>query len=73
MPKLRQREKPFAAVARLIRGYATPPTIAEKISSSPQTVRRRLDNPETLTIGELRKIAMALQIPKEEMLGAIKW
>ena len=73
MPYIKTPEKPFARVARLLRGYGTPPVIAEKIKASPQTMRRRLDNPADLTLGELRTISMNMHIPKEEIIAAITW
>lgn len=72
MPYIK-REKLFGAVARLLKGYGTASEIGTALGRTDKTARARLDKPEDLTLGELRMLSMRLHIPKEEILGAIKW
>ena len=68
------KEALFAAVARLLKGYASVTEIAAAMGKkSPKTARSRLVNPQDLTLGELRTLSMRLHIPKEEIVNAIKW
>ena len=72
MPHIR-KETQFESVARLLKGYASAPQLADKLGCSANKVRSRLDHPEDLTLGELRTLSMRMHIPKEEILSAIKW
>lgn len=72
MPHIK-REKLFDAVTRLLKGYAKASEIGEALGKSYQTAKERLDNPQDLTLGELRTLSMRLHIPKEEIMNVIKW
>lgn len=73
MPRVKTASVPFAGVSRLLRGYANAVEIADKLGKSYGTAKSRLDNPENLTLGELRRLSMRLHIPKEELMEEIKW
>ena len=63
----------FIEMRRLIKGYVTAPDLAKVIEKSAPTARDRLNNPEMLTLGELKKISQRLHIPKDELFRAIRW
>lgn len=67
------KKKEFEKVARLIKGCATPPQVAEKMGVSPATARARLNNPEDLTLGELKRLCQRLHIPLDDLRQAITW
>nr|DAK83935.1 MAG TPA: LAMBDA REPRESSOR (TRIPLE MUTANT)/DNA COMPLEX-DNA COMPLEX, DOUBLE HELIX, TRANSCRIPTION-DNA.1A [Caudoviricetes sp.] len=70
MPYLKGREPKFAKVARLIKGYATPPKVAEMIGCSANTARKKMNDPQQFTLGELNLICRSAHIPVEEMRQA---
>ena len=72
MPK-QAKPVPFITVTRLIKGYESNQSkLAEIIGCSRETIRKRLTNPEQFTLGDLKKISQAVQIPIEEVREAIK-
>lgn len=73
MPYVKKREALFAAVGRLLKGYASTAEIGTALGKTDKTARARLGKPEDLTLGELRLLSLRLHIPKEEILSAIKW
>lgn len=73
MPYVKPREIPFIRISRLLRGYGSAPELAAQARMSAPTMRRRLDNPASLTLGELRDLSLRLHIPKDEVMEAIKW
>ncbi len=73
MPYVKKREALFAAVGRLLKGYATAAEIGTALGRTDKTARARLGKPEDLTLGELRTLSMRLHIPKDEIMEAIKW
>lgn len=70
MPYLKKKEPDFIKVGRLIRGYATPPKIAEMIGCSATTARKKMNYPELFTLGELNLICRRAHIPVEDMRQA---
>ena len=70
MPYLKRREPDFIKITRLIRGYATPPKVAEMIGCSANTARKKMNDPQQFTLGELNRICRMAHIPVEEMRQA---
>lgn len=70
MPYIKKKTE-FDKVTKLIRGYATPPKIAEMIGCSAPTARKKLNNPQEFTLGEIRTICLRAHIPVEDMRGAM--
>jgi hypothetical protein len=70
MPRLKKKEPDFIKVGRLIRGYATPPKVAEMIGCSATTARKKMNTPELFTLGELNMICHRAHIPIEDMRQA---
>ena len=68
MPYIKKKNE-FDKVSKLIRGYATPPKIAEMIGCS--AARKKLNNPREFTLGEIRTICLRAHIPVEDMRGAM--
>ena len=73
MPRLKKKEPDFIKVGRLIRGYATPPKVAEMIGRSATTARKKMNMPELFTLGELQMICLRAHIPTEDMEACIKF
>ena len=73
MPRLKKKEPDFIKVGRLIRGYATPPKVAEMIGCSATTARKKMNTPELFTLGELQMICLRPHNPAEEMEAIIKF
>ncbi len=73
MPRLKKKEPDFIEVTRLIKGYASAPQVAKMLNCSANTARRRLNAPETFTLGELNRIRWQAHISAEEMLSHIKF
>ena len=73
MPRLKKKEPDFIKVGRLIRGYATPPKVAEMIGCSATTARKKMNTPELFTLGELQMISLRAHIPAEDMEAIIKF
>lgn len=73
MPFVKQREKSFARLSRLLRGYAKTAELAAALDRSFPTAKARLDHPEDLTLGELKKASQRLHIPVEEIRATITW
>ena len=64
---------PFIAVSRLIKGYESNQSkLAEILGCCRETLRKKLSQPEQFTLGDLKKISQAVQIPIEEVREAIK-
>lgn len=70
MPYIKKKTE-FEKVSRLIRGYATAPKVAEMIGCSAPTARKKLNNPQEFTLGEIRTICLRAHIPVEDMRGAM--
>ena len=73
MPRLKKKEPDFIKVGRLIRGYATPPKVAEMIGCSATTARKKMNTPELFTLGELQMICLRAHSPAEDMEAIIKF
>ena len=73
MPRLKNAE-PFGEVGRLLRGYdLSAAALAGLLGVSEPTARRRLREPESFTLSELRKIARGTDVPADEIREAIKF
>ena len=60
-------------LTRLIRGYGiTAPKLADILNCSPPTARKKLSQPELLTVGDLERISRKGGIPMEEIRVAIE-
>ena len=67
---MKKKEPDFIKVGRLIRGYATPPKVAEMIGCSATTARKKMNTPELFTLGDLNMICHRAHIPIEDMRQA---
>lgn len=47
--------------------------LSARVKLSPATLHRRRTSPEDFTLGELRRIGRALNIPVEELRAAIRY
>lgn len=73
MPFIR-KEVDFIRMSRLIKGYASNGAqLAKVLDVSGPTGKRRLDNPEELTLADLKKISQRLHIPVDDLRAAIQW
>lgn len=72
MPRLKKKEPDFIKVARVIKGYASAPQVAKMLNCSANTARRRLNDPQTFTLGELNMICRQAHIPWEDMREAVQ-
>lgn len=73
MPYIKKQEKPFDAMSRLIKGYFSSTELPGILMCCYNTAKRRVENPENITLGELKLLCQRGHISKEELLGAIKW
>lgn len=48
-------------------GLKTRNALAPRIQIHPRTLTRKINNPDTFTVAELRRVKRVLQIPTEEM------
>lgn len=71
MPYIPPKKANFEKLSRLLRGYATAPTLADKVGCSAPTMRRKLENPELFTLDDLKKLNQRMHIPKEEIMEAL--
>ena len=77
MPKVKRTKTPFEEVRYTIelRGklrHMMPADIACRIKMGKTTMYSRLNNPSQLTLGELQRIAMVLEIPLGDLLEVAK-
>lgn len=71
MPRLRTTDKPYAKMRRLLLGYGlNAPTLADALNVSAPTARKRLENPELLTLKDIDRINR-FGVPMEELKGAM--
>ena len=72
MPYIKPKQPPFAKLTRLLRGYGFDgPSLGKVLGCSHPTAKKKIDNPELLTLAELKKINQAGHIPAEEIREAI--
>lgn len=79
MPKLKKRAgrydkllgKIYGAACVKHGGHVDYPMLAAEAGMSLSTLRRRMERPETITLGELRSIARAIDVPGEELITCI--
>ena len=74
MPRLKQPERPFMDIRRLLLGYELSAVhLAKAAGISESTAARRLANPGDLTLAELRRICRNGGIPAERIREAIQF
>ncbi|MBQ7534110.1 MAG: hypothetical protein IJT43_00645 [Stomatobaculum sp.] len=72
MPRLKERPIPFLKMQRLIRSYGYNGSNLEPVLGySPKTIRKKIEDPRQLTLGDLEKICKSGHIPMEEIREAI--
>ena len=72
MPKLKTVDPAFIAVARLLRGYGIKAsTLAAAIGCSYPTAKKKLEEPQYLTLSDLSLCSKHFSIPIEEIRNAI--
>lgn len=77
MPKVKRIKLPFEEVRYTIelRGkqrHMVPAEIGKRIQMGKTTMYSRLNNPSDLTLGELKRISIVLDIPLGELLEVAK-
>jgi len=71
MPYIK-RQEPFSKMTRLLLGYGLNGVkLSNVIGCSPPTGKKKLDNPQLLTLAELDAIHRKAHIPIEEIREAI--
>lgn len=74
MPRLKQPDRTFQDMRRLLLGYELrAPLLSKAAGISESTAARRLANPGDLTLTELRRICRNGGIPAERLREAIKF
>ena len=74
MPRLKQPDRPFPDMRRLLLGYELrAPMLSKAAGISESTAARRLANPGDITLTELRRICRNGGIPAERIREAIKF
>jgi hypothetical protein len=74
MPRLKQPDRTFPDMRRLLLGYElTAPYLSKAAGISESTAARRLANPGDLTLTELRRICRNGGIPADRIREAIKF
>lgn len=72
MPYLKPQKKPYEKMTRLLKSYGLNGTnLAQVIQCSPPTAKKRIENPELLTLQDLEHINRRAHIPMEEIREAI--
>lgn len=72
MPYIKPKKVPFDNFAKYIKGRCSSPELAAVIGCSAPTARKKINNPELFTLGDLKKISERKHIPIEELRGEIK-
>lgn len=73
MPRLKQTEN-FIEIRRLLKGYdLNAPKLATVLGCSAPTARRKLNEPELLTLSDLKAISQKGHVPIDEIREAVKW
>lgn len=73
MPYIKKKDPPFARMGRLLRGYGfSAPKLAEILDVSRPTAKKRLDQPEMLTLRDLDLINRFGHVPLEEIREAMQ-
>ena len=72
MPYIKPRAKPFWQMHKLLRGNdINADQLAAVLGCSRPTAKKKLDNPELLTLADLGKINLSGHIPIEDIRDAI--
>lgn len=74
MPRLKQPDRPFQDIRRLLLGYELSAVrLAKAAGISESTAQRRLANPGDLTLTELKRICRNGGIPADRIREAIQF
>ena len=57
----------------LLRGHCSIADVARALDVTWLTASKKVKDPNRFTLWELRQISRNLHIPKDEIMGAIKW
>lgn len=69
MPKLRDKT---SEMTRLLRGYSiNGANLSAVLSCAPKTARDKIENPDKLTLGDLRAIHRSFGVPVDELRARI--
>lgn len=72
MPRLKQSNPAFVKMKRLLVGYGlNAPKLAPILGVSEPTAKKRIDQPETLSLRDLDRINRLGHIPLEEIKSAL--
>ena len=73
MPYIKPKEPPFIHMQRLLKGYGyNAESLAKVLCVTPPTARKRLNNPELLTLQDLAIISRRAHIPWDAIREAVK-
>lgn len=68
------KKKEFELVSVLAIGYGkTVPKVAKVLGCTPPTARKKMEHPELLTLGDLKKLCKGLHISADEIRAAIRF
>lgn len=74
MPYVKPLEKPHAKFRRLLRGYEVNESrLKDILDCCWNTAHARLENLDSLTLGDIRKIRREAHIPEEEIKDSISF
>lgn len=73
MPYIKPKEPPFVRMQRLLRGYGyNAESLAPVLGVTPPTARKRLNNPQLLTLQDLAMISRRAHIPWDDIREAVR-
>ena len=73
MPRVKTTQTDYACMGRLLRSYgANGVNLAAALKCDPATARRKLAEPQRLTLGDLSKISTHYAIPMNDIREAVK-
>lgn len=72
MPKVKKTDPPFAPLGRLLRGYGVSAVaLSVRTGWSYGKASARVNNPGSITLGELEIIRRKFEIPKAQIMEAL--
>lgn len=72
MPYKKPEPKPFESMTRLLLGYRiNAPALAKILGCAPETARKKLNDPQRMTLGDIEKINRFGHISLDELRQAI--
>ena len=70
----KQKQVPFAPTMRLFRGYGLNcNSLAVILDCCPATASKKLNNPELLTLADLKRISRIGGVPADEIRNSLKF